>query len=90
MLELQELNLSEDDAQAKHYRDGRSYFCWEARHHKELISVFVSRVAMHEKFGLGLIEDRQRLLNSRQNIEAAANRKWRPGDKRVVLEENDL
>lgn len=90
MLELQDFIFSEDDAQANHYRDGRSYFFWEARHDKAAVSVYVSRVAMQEKFGLGPMEDRQRLLRSRQRIQAAANRKWRPGDDRVFLEENDF
>lgn len=90
MLELQDFIFSEDDAQAKHYRDGRSYFFWEARHHKQVISVYVSRVAINETSGLGPLEDRESLLRSRQKIQAAANRKWRPGDDRVFLEENDL
>ncbi|HEY8126206.1 MAG TPA: hypothetical protein VIF88_12410 [Methylocystis sp.] len=90
MLELQDSVFSEIDAQARHYRDGRSYYFWEARRLKDVIGVYVSGAAMHKKFGPSPLEERERLLRSRQNIQEAANRKWRPGDDKVFLEEGDF
>ncbi|MGE0194318.1 MAG: hypothetical protein AB7P48_01685 [Methylocystis sp.] len=90
MLELQDFIFGEDDVQARHYHDGRSYYFWEARHHWAPINVYVSRMAMHDKLGLSAMEDRECLLRSRQKIQEAANRKWRPGDDRVFLEANDF
>ncbi len=89
MLELQDFIFSEDDAQARHYRDGRSYYFWEARRLKDVISVYVNRTAIHDAL-VGATEDRERLMSSRQRIQEAANRKWRPGDDRVFLEESDF
>ena len=68
MLKLQDFIFSEDDAQARHYRDGRSYYFWEARCLKEVISVYVDRTAIHDKLSLDPIEGRERLLRSRQKI----------------------
>jgi hypothetical protein len=90
MLELQDFMFSEDDAQARHYRDGRSYHFWEARRLTEVISVYVDRTAIHDMFGPDPGEGRERLLRSREKIQEAANRKWRPGDDRVFLEESDF
>ncbi|CCJ05847.1 Hypothetical protein BN69_0396 [Methylocystis sp. SC2] len=90
MLKLQDFMFSEDDAQARHYRDGRSYHLWEARHLTEVISVYVARTAIRDMSGPDRGEGRERLLRSRKKIQEAANRKWRPGDDRVFLEESDF
>ncbi len=91
MLELLGFIFSEDDPQATHYRDGRSYYFWEARRGRELIHVYVRRAAFEERFGRAPGERyRQCLLRSRRDIQDAASNKWRPGDGEVFLEENDF
>ena len=79
MLELQDFMFSEDDAQARHYRDGRSYHFWEARRLTEVISVYVDRTAIHDMFGPDPGEGRERLLRSREKISGGGEQKMAAG-----------